>query len=384
MRSGRKLIWYIVLGAVWPTGVWSQQAPQMAGAVWHRGGSGESEEVYFFTNISSLSIDPHGRIWVVDTQLPRIRVYDAAGQYVRSVGRRGLGPGEFGVPYSVGVTHDLVVVRDLQTQRYQVFDTAGVYRRTLEIDDLFHDRFRFPLATSANLVFDLRSQRDAPTQVGRDWILTYDPRSGQELARTLVRIDTPPSVGIPYDGDLILPVEVPYSPWFSWTVDRAGTIYWSHGGSYKINVQPVDGGAALERVAPNRLREVSGQDRADALEQLMDRRLRAFAESTGANVRPYLASLEEAMPSHWSEVLGLHADDEGDIWVEVPPPGPGMMALDRWSPTGQRRGTVLVPLPEGRRRLLVPGEALAIGGEMLVVALRGPYDESELHAFRLP
>lgn len=52
-------------------------------------------EEYVFGSIADLTVDAEGRIYVADGQVPIVRVYDADGRFVRNLGRRGAGPGEF-------------------------------------------------------------------------------------------------------------------------------------------------------------------------------------------------------------------------------------------------------------------------------------------------
>ena len=84
-----------------------------------------------FGRIVGLEVDGTGRLWVVEGQSQELRVFDANGAHVRTVGGRGSGPGEF---RSVGGlawdgAGDLWV-HDGQNGRYTRYDTAGTLRET--------------------------------------------------------------------------------------------------------------------------------------------------------------------------------------------------------------------------------------------------------------
>lgn len=71
--------------------------------VWRRGG--EADDV-FFGAASSIKTGPGGQVLVLDTRLSEVKVLDAAGELVRTVGREGDGPGEARRPGDMFVAGD--------------------------------------------------------------------------------------------------------------------------------------------------------------------------------------------------------------------------------------------------------------------------------------
>lgn len=80
-----------------------------------------------FGDIGSLAVDSDGRIFVMDRQIPSVRVFAATGEYQTTLGRSGEGPGEFGSPDGgmVMLSDGRLVVRDPGNARLQVFDATG-------------------------------------------------------------------------------------------------------------------------------------------------------------------------------------------------------------------------------------------------------------------
>lgn len=75
-----------------------------------------------FGRVGPVAIGPEEQILVADLMVPTIRVFDAAGQYLRSLGRGGQGPGEFSSVFGLHASHDgLVSVWDPQAVRVTVF-----------------------------------------------------------------------------------------------------------------------------------------------------------------------------------------------------------------------------------------------------------------------
>jgi 6-bladed beta-propeller len=77
-----------------------------------------------------------GSIVVGNSESQEMRFFDVRGTYVRSVGRKGSGPGEFS-EYSSLVFHpvgrDQLYVPDGGNQRVNVFDVRGAYHRTFRV-----------------------------------------------------------------------------------------------------------------------------------------------------------------------------------------------------------------------------------------------------------
>ncbi len=56
------------------------------------------QDQFLFGEIEDLLIDADGTIYVLDSQLANVKVFSAAGQHLRTIGREGDGPGEARAP----------------------------------------------------------------------------------------------------------------------------------------------------------------------------------------------------------------------------------------------------------------------------------------------
>jgi hypothetical protein len=59
-------------------------------------GSFDGPPEYIFGRITGLEVDPDGSLMVFDQQVPMLRLYDSTGRFLRTIGRGGQGPGEYG------------------------------------------------------------------------------------------------------------------------------------------------------------------------------------------------------------------------------------------------------------------------------------------------
>jgi hypothetical protein len=90
-------------------------------------GVAEGDPDYQFGNITGIDADSDGRIYVLDQQAQALRIFDADGTLLRTVGRAGSGPGEFSTgagPVFVG-RGDTVLVADIILQRVNRFLAGG-------------------------------------------------------------------------------------------------------------------------------------------------------------------------------------------------------------------------------------------------------------------
>ena len=94
------------------------------------GGADDGPEAFFRLAPGLIGSDGGGNLFVLDPTNARVAVFDADGRFVGTMGSRGNGPGEFGMPASLSVSPDgAVAVFDFAKGRLVRFDVA---RRIVE------------------------------------------------------------------------------------------------------------------------------------------------------------------------------------------------------------------------------------------------------------
>ena len=82
----------------------------------------DGPEEYLFGSVASIAVDDDRTVYVLDAQAQHVRVFDSAGTYVKTLGRRGEGPGELSHGEAIAVLPDgRLLVRDPANMRVQVF-----------------------------------------------------------------------------------------------------------------------------------------------------------------------------------------------------------------------------------------------------------------------
>ncbi len=94
------------------------------------GGEG-GDENFIFNFISYLAVDNAENIYVADTREKHIKIFDSNGGFLRTIGREGQGPGEFGsIRYIRINSHDELVVIDSNQRRMNYFSLEGDFLRS--------------------------------------------------------------------------------------------------------------------------------------------------------------------------------------------------------------------------------------------------------------
>lgn len=89
---------------------------------------------YVLGRIAAVVIDTHDNLIILDRQYQTVRVYDSQGEFVRSFGRPGAGPGEFMMPRALALYRDALLVGDLRNVRVTEIKRS---RDGLELDQIY-------------------------------------------------------------------------------------------------------------------------------------------------------------------------------------------------------------------------------------------------------
>jgi hypothetical protein len=86
---------------------------------------------YLFHKPCGLLLDEKQCLYVLDSGDADIKVFDGCGQFIRTVGRQGNGPGELDVPTCMDMFQNEIAVYCAQNRRLTFFGLDGKYKRTL-------------------------------------------------------------------------------------------------------------------------------------------------------------------------------------------------------------------------------------------------------------
>jgi len=304
-----------------------------------------------FSEITDFVVDGSGRIYVLDGQAQEIRVFDSTGAFVRTIGRRGGGPGEFqrAVALRWGPDGGLWVV-DFNAHRYAIFDTAGTY---------------LGMRRRATVV-RVRPWPGSIDAQGNVTELSVDPRTAADLTPALLLVTHR------FDAELPVPVDttriprdsasyfehanavsglvrarIPYTPETVWRHDARGFLLSGFTDRYRIVRQRPSGDTTLIIDLPDRAVQVSAAERAEAIKGLD-----WFVQEGG---RFDASRIPDTKPAF----RALYADPEHYLWVTPWAPSErANVAFDVFDPMGRYLGAATADFAGAPASIVVHGRDL--------------------------
>lgn len=150
-----------------PTGEWGSASVVEELAI----GVELGDDEYMLGAVRDIAVGADGTLYVSDWQQDVVRMYDTEGRFLRQIGRRGQGPGEYASAPGLGVLPDgTLVMRDGNTSRLSFFSPEGGY-----LDS-------FPAVPGFEFVVDQSGNILAQRFEGQVELVKYS-REGEELDR---------------------------------------------------------------------------------------------------------------------------------------------------------------------------------------------------------
>lgn len=317
------------------TGLWTDPVP------WRliedlRIGSVEGGGPTTFGLVNAIAVDGWGRIFVLDRQAQEIRVFEADGAYVRTIGRPGGGPGEFRQAYGMFVDSlERLWVVDSRNPQYSVFDSSGTY-----LSGYRREVTRYGFMWEGALLSS-----------GDLWDLTGVP-VGDSRRGALVRFDS--TVGwsdtlVLHEPDLEIPVYdfrdargigmmlgVPFAPAYYWVLDPRGFVWAGVSTTYRLARVRLDGDTVMYVGRAHSPVPVTDAERDSALAPIRDQAGDRFVDPG-------------FIPDNKPAFDKLVPDEDGFLWVvRALPHGEAGSALDVFDPEGRFLGTVQSPVTISR------------------------------------
>ena len=258
----------------------------------------EGEEEEMFGRISDIAVDEVGGIYVFDGQAPALRYYDAEGNYVRTLGGEGEGPGEYR-DASLGLvirSDGRLIMRDPRNRRLNVYNPDGSFSEDWPINSGLFTRNSTFIDRNDHLylkILEGRPERNKP------W-----PISLLHLDANATIIDTIPPPSIDNDPESS---GWRFEPQKVWTWSLLGYMVAGITSEYAFSLFLPDG--KMLRVERSfEPVKVHPEERAE---------LEANNDWMRKNQGEHLTSDIPPIPTTKPAYKSLTVDDDGRIWVHL-------------------------------------------------------------------
>ena len=93
----------------------------------------DAEENLSFNNPNDIVRDSAGNLYILDTDNQRIQKLDSEGKFIKTIGRKGQGPGEFQSAHSMDIDNENnLFVFDMRSRRIEVLSSDGKPLKTIK------------------------------------------------------------------------------------------------------------------------------------------------------------------------------------------------------------------------------------------------------------
>ncbi|HEV3052329.1 MAG TPA: 6-bladed beta-propeller [Longimicrobium sp.] len=306
-----------------------------------------------FGAVGDVGFDGAENLYVLDRLNARVAVFDSAGRFVRTLGRRGGGPGEFSAPQQMAVTRaGEVVVSDAGRRALVIFARDGTARSV-------------PYPGASLLIgrtFALHPAGGVVSLAMGNPVARGDGAFGEEVLlwlsttgaapRPLATVSTPRSRAT-LGGGVRVHAPPIFSPSFQFAVLPGGSVAVVDGATYSIRILDAAGRPVRTLQRPLAPRRVTAGDRRHEVE----RRTRELSEGGGLRlVGPQSGSLPA--PVRRSMAEQLRATDFARVMPvirRIAVDAAGILWIERTGPALDRPGAVDLVNPQGGYLGTLPG-----------------------------
>jgi hypothetical protein len=269
----------------------------------------------------SLATDSHGNIFETDWKFDGIQVFDPSGTFLRQIGRKGDGPGEFKVPIEIAIRGDTLLAYASNQSRVSLWRADGKLIREWPVNFCCGGNPKFDQDGTVMVGVLVRS-RGADRQAAIRW-------SANGIVRDTVMGPFQPSIHVweTSRGTFTIPFVA-----YQVGIFNSRDAYVSgRGDRYSL------------AVARN------GSDTAQIIELPGIRAATSAAAIDSAMARfariPQLAGIAKRsdIPAEQPFFRALHVDEDDNIWIERPGPDGRTASFDVVTVNGVFLGTIAVP-----------------------------------------
>lgn len=152
-------------------------------------GDDGSDETQWFSQVRGAGRLSDGSIVAADRSTAQVRVYDATGRHLQSMGRRGEGPGEFNDPLQLWVAAgDTIWVGDYRPWRYNLFTVRDGFVRRVNLTPLFHNSSRAGGVLDNGYTVNSRPLRVRENFTADDTMMVMAHDADGQLVDTIARL----------------------------------------------------------------------------------------------------------------------------------------------------------------------------------------------------
>jgi len=247
-----------------------------------------------------FTVDALDKVYIEDDSDMGIKVFDPQGKYLRTIGRKGNGPGEFGRIADMTILPDgRLLVTDFETRRTSLFSPEGQFLSSFQWKRFFS---QVHLATDSSYTVNEMVVAEETREL---WVKTIDFNGEEVLAFGKFSY---PEFKMLRQGDMTFSTSVPWSPASVFAGDQKRQwLYHCLNDKYLIEVYDQKGKLFRKIDRPYEPPAVTSEDIEEFLSRFKDTPDSPFAKMAKEMELPKIKTVTDRMV----------VDSEGNLWVRT-------------------------------------------------------------------
>jgi hypothetical protein len=267
----------------------------------------------FFGYPSDVAVDEKNDIYICDNREHNIKKFRASGEYIRSFGKLGQGPGDLNMPMEIEYLKGRLYVRNLMNHRISIFDSEGAFIDSLSLPDDKIIWYSMKILSDGRFIAHLEKKYyDTPTPPSEIKVVLFskDFSSTRNLFERKINngryIREPRHVFVPNA----------FTPDITWDLDPEGRIVIGYSEKYEILFLDPEKGQTASFSHPYEPVVVSEKDKNAYFREMafMSGSISGATMSQTKGAPDFIVKNTE-FPKTYPPFVDIKADSEGNIWV---------------------------------------------------------------------
>jgi len=265
----------------------------------------EEDENYMFWRVTQILVDNEMNIYVLDHRNCHVKKFNKDGKYIRTIGRKGQGPGEFQQPlYSYVNSKGTLYVRDFN--KISVFNKDGKFLRTISLP-LRMNPHKFAITEDENIlgILSIFDPESSTKYSKSNFIIIHPEKEKEQIITTYAsRTSTVKKNG------MISKIFSPYDPEFYFFPFTENMVVYGNSSEYKLYVINTSG-EMMFRIRKEEPAEAISRDEKN---EIVDNYIETNPEIEQKFSRSKIMEAYD-FPEHKPFFIGIINDDKNNIYL---------------------------------------------------------------------
>ncbi len=257
---------------------------------------------------TDIKYDPQGNIYFCDYKANNIKKFNQGVKFLKTIGRKGQGPGDFNMPFLLAVTADRLFVWDMGNRRLCSLTLDGDFIKSIPIQFSQGMPTKMEALPDGNILIGM--ERNYPGEENRpgDYLIEiYSRELDHQGTFYTQQVWTQKNIRT---KEMRIAIALPFAPRVCWDVSPDGKVIIGFSKNYEIEVYSSSRGKLFSFKHAYKPVKVAEKDK----QEFFEASLREMAGPNGGGIPDYIIKSIE-FPAKKPAFSHLKVDSDGNILV---------------------------------------------------------------------